>query len=277
MDCRKWREKYSTDCRLKYNSLATQKNYTSCVVQFLNFFEKKYREPKEIPTQDIKDWLLMATTINTRKHRLCAIKSFYKITLGMPAKIDRIPFPLAEKKLPIVLSKDEVNSMFKACENMKHKAVLAVLYSAGLRVSELINLKWQHLDRARGVINIIHAKGNKDRQVPLPASLIRVLEEYYLSYKSKVYVFNGQVDPQYSQQSVLQVVKQLAHKAGINKKVWTHLLRHCAFTHMVEAGTDINLIQVLAGHSSPKTTRIYTHLSHNLISRIPSPLSELNL
>jgi site-specific recombinase XerD len=128
------------------------------------------------------------------------------------------------------------------------------------------------------IINIIQAKGNKDRQVMLSENLVPLLEKYWHEYKSKEYVFNGQTALQYTDRSVLEVVKQLAKKAGIeNKRVYTHLIRHCAFTHMVEAGTDINLIQKLAGHSNVKTTLVYTHISHNLISNIPSPLNNIQL
>ncbi len=279
MDCRKWVDRYSTDCKLKYNSESTRGNYTSCVIGFLNNFNH-YREPKEIPTQEIKEWLLKFNTINTRKHNLCAVKSFYQLTVGMPNKIDKIPYPKSDKKLPIVLSQEEVQAMFTACINTKHKVILALLYSCGLRVSELINLKWSHIDRSRMIINIIQAKGNKDRQVMLTPELLPLLEKYWHEYKPKEYILNGQFPEkqlQYTDRSVGEVIKQLAHKAGINKRVYTHLMRHCTFTHMVENGTDINLIQKLAGHSNVKTTSIYTHISHNLISKIQSPLSSIKL
>jgi integrase/recombinase XerD len=276
MDIRKWSEKYSTDIRLKYASKNTQENYASCVSVFLNRF-KDYREPKEIPIDEIKKWLLEAKTINTRKHRLCALNSFYKITVGMPCKIKKIPYPKSEKKLPIVLSQNEVQKMFDACENIKHKVILSILYACGLRVSELINLKWSHIDRSRMIINIVAGKGNKDRQVMLPVNLIALLEKYYREYKPKEYVLNGQTSLQYSDRSVLQVVKQLADKARINKRVYTHLMRHCSFTHLCEAGTDINLIQKLAGHNNVKTTMMYTHISDSLISKLTSPISNIRL
>jgi len=277
MDNRKWMDRYSTDCALKYNSNATKKNYISCVGLFLTYFSDKYREPKEIPTDEIKKWLLTASTINTRKHRLCAVKSFYQLTVGMPAKIDKIPFPKSEKKLPIVLSQAEIQAMFDVCHNLKHKVIFSLLYSAGLRVSELLNLKWAHIDRSRMVINILAAKGNKDRQVMLASCLIPLLEKYWLEFKSKEYVLNGQFRLQYSAASVRQVVKQLAAAAGIKKDVWTHLIRHCSFTHMVESGVDLSLIQRIAGHSNVKTTAIYTHISHNLISKINSPINAIAL
>lgn len=276
MDCRKWIERYSIDCNLKYSSEQTRKNYKSCVSQFLHNFHN-YREPKEIPTQEIKEWLLFAKTINTRKHRLCAVNSFYQLTVGMPSKIGRIPYPRSEKKLPIVLSQAEVQKMFDVCGNAKHRVVLGLLYSCGLRVSELINLKWSHIDRSRMVINIIQAKGFKDRQVMLTESLIPLLEKYYREYKSKEYVLNGQSSLQYSAKSVGEVIKQLAGKAGINKRVYTHLMRHNCFTHMVENGIDLSIIQRLAGHNNIKTTSIYCHISHNIISKIQSPLNQIRL
>lgn len=277
MNLEKWINRYKTDVAMKYNSDATKENYTSGVKSFLVRFDN-YSEPKEIPTQDIKEYLLNFKTINTRKHNICAIKSFYKLTVGMPNKIDKIPYPKSDKKLPVVLSVDEIQRMFDVCENKKHKAILALLYSCGLRVSELIDLKWSHIDRSRMIINIIQAKGNRDRQVPLSNNLIKVLEDYYKEYKSVEYVFNGQKSLQYTDRSVGEVIKQLAMKAGIcNKKVYTHLIRHCSATHSLESGVDISIIQKILGHSKPSTTQIYTHISHNLISRVNTPLSQIKL
>lgn len=276
MNIRKYYDDYSRDIQLVYNSEATRKNYKSQIWVFLNQFKDEV-EPKSISNDKIKDWLLQAQTINTRKHRLCALNSFYKITIGMPSKIQKIPYPKAEKKLPIVLSQEEVQKMFSACENTKHKLILSLLYSCGLRVSELINLKWSSIDRSRMIINIVGGKGNKDRQVMLDPNLIPLLEKYYYEYKTKNYILGGQFSDQYSSTSVNQVVKQLAEKAGINKRVYTHLMRHNCFTHLVEAGTDINIIQKLAGHSNVKSTLLYTHISHNIISKIKSPLQSINL
>lgn len=278
MENRKWIERYSTDCALKYSSERTRENYISNVKTFLNQFIS-FREPKEIPTQRIKDWLLTFEG-NTRKNKICAVKSFYQLTVGMPNKIDKIPYPKKSRKLPIVLSQAEVQKMFDVCDNIKHKVILSLLYSAGLRVSELLNLKWSHIDRSRMIINIIAAKGNKDRQVMLDSSLIPLLTNYWNGYKSKEYVLNGQFpdkELRYSDRSVLNVIKQLADKAGLDKRVYTHLMRHCSFTHMVEEGTDLALVQKLAGHNNIKTTMIYTHISHNMISKIKSPLRNITI
>lgn len=154
MDFTRWHQRYCTDSRLKYPSVKTQENYQSSVGTFLKYFEKE-ADPQHIKTEQIKEWLLTFQTINTRNHKLCAVKSFYELTVGMPLKLDKIPYSKKDKKLPIVLSVEEIQRMFTACENLKHKVILALLYSAGLRVSELINLKWTHIDRSRMIINVV--------------------------------------------------------------------------------------------------------------------------
>lgn len=254
-------------------------NYCSNFAGFLSHFEKMgVTHPDRINANMIIEFLSKFKEPATHTGYHSAIKIYYeKVAHVGIEKFKYIERPKRNKKLPIVLSVDEIQRMFDVCDNLKHKVILALLYSCGLRVSELINLKWQHIDRSRMIINIIQAKGNKDRQVMLTDSLIPLLENYYREYKSKEYVLNGQSSLQYSDRSVGEVIKQLATKAGINKRVYTHLMRHCSFTHMVENGLDIHLIQRLAGHSSPKTTAIYTHISHNLISKIQSPLSNISI
>lgn len=277
MNIGKYIAMYSEDLRLKNYSERTILNYCSQVKCFLEYFDDKATKPSEISERQIKEWLLLAKSVNGRKHRISAVKLFYKLTGKQPLKFKYIEYPRSEKKLPVVLSQDEIQRMFNVCNNLKHKVILSLLYSAGLRVSELLNLKWAHIDRSRMIINILAAKGNKDRQVMLSPNLIPLLEKYWMEFKPKEFVLNGQFGLQYSSTSVLQVIKQLAAAAAIKKDVWTHLIRHCSFTHLLESGTDISLIQKLAGHSSPKTTQIYTHISHNLISRINSPIAAINI
>jgi site-specific recombinase XerD len=253
----------------------TIKNYINCIKVFFEWSKKDH--PKNINESDIKLFLGKFHEVNTQKSYHSAIKKFYTICLNQKNKFKYIPYAKKSDKLPIVLSQSEIQRMFDVCDNLKHKTILAVLYSTGIRVSELLNLKWKHIDRSRMVINIIAGKGKKDRQVPLNNQLITILEKYYKQYRTREYVFAGQKDERYSERSVGEVVKQLSEKAGINKRVYTHLIRHCSFTHMVEEGTDINIIQKIAGHSNVKTTHIYTHISHNIISKINSPLKNIQL
>lgn len=277
MNIGKYLQLYSEDLKVKEYSKNTIDNYTSQVKLFLQHFEPVATKPSEISERQIKGWLLEAKTINSRKHRISAVKLFYELTGKQPLKFKSIQYPRPEKKLPVVLSQEEVQRMFSACDNLKHKVILTLLYACGLRVSELINLQWKHIDRSRMIINIIAAKGKKDRQVMLPESIIPLLTDYYRVYKSDTYILNGQFGMQYSATSVNEVVKQLAAKAGINKRVYTHLMRHCSFTHMVEAGTDISLIQKIAGHNNVKTTMRYTHISSNIISKVQSPIQNISL
>lgn len=267
---------FEQEMKRRNYSLQTVNNYVSCLRKF--FAQSAKDHPKNINEQDIKEYLSKFDEPNTQRANHSAIKKFYEICLGQKNKFKYIPYCRKSNKLPLVLSVDEIQSMFKVCDNLKHKAILAILYSCGLRVSELINLKWAHIDRSRMIVNVIQAKGKKDRQVALTPSLIPLLEKYYFQYKSKEYVLNGQNGVlQYSARSVGEVIKQLADKAGIKKRVYVHLIRHCTFTHLVEMGTDIALIQKLAGHSNIKTTNIYCHISDSLISKIQSPLSQIRI
>lgn len=257
---------------------ATIKNYVSCTECFLRYFDGKVTEPIKVNESQIRQYLLGFKTHNTQRSNHSAIKCFFTYTLKQPNKFKYIEYCKRDRKLPIVLSTDEIQKLFDACTNIKHKAILALLYSAGLRVSEVINLKITHIDSSRMVINIINAKGGKDRQVMLNQSVLELLRNYYKAYRPKEYLFNGQNALQYTSRSINEFLKMYALKSGIdNKRVYAHLLRHTSFTHMVENGTDINLIQKLAGHSSVKTTMLYTHISHNLISSIQSPISAIKL
>ena len=271
-------EQYRKDLQLKNYAETSIENYVSQVKLFLWEHDKLFTDASRINETAIKDWLLKSNSVNGRKHRISALKLFYRLTIKQPMKLKYIEYPRSEKKLPIVLSQREIQKMFDVCENTKHKVILALLYSCGLRISELINLKWEHIDRSRMIINIILAKGNKDRQVMLSENLIPLLEKYYREYHSVGYVLNGQGDlAQYSKKSVAEVLKQLATKAGISKRIYPHLIRHCTGTHLVENGTDINLIQKIFGHNSARTTALYTHISHNIISRINSPLNSIRI
>jgi site-specific recombinase XerD len=250
-------------------------NYSSCIDVFLSKINKDH--PKNINEQNIKDFLTNCIKANTQRNYHSAIKLFYDICLNQKQKFKNIPYTRIDKNIPIILSVDEIQKMFDVCENKKHRLILALLYSCSLRVSELINLKWENVDRSRMIIYILNAKGGRDRQVGLNDTLIKLMEEYYKLFKTKTFIFSGQFGEQYSDRSVGQVVKQLANKAGINKRVYTHLIRHCSASHLLDNGVDINLIQRILGHSSVKTTSIYLHTSHATISKIQSPLNAIKL
>jgi site-specific recombinase XerD len=254
------------------------KNYCSCIEVFLKAFDNIETEPIKINEQQIKTYLSKFKEHNTQRANHSAIKCFYHYCLNQPNKFKYIEYCKRSRKLPIVLSQDEIQRLFTACINTKHKAIISLLYSAGLRVSEVINLKITSVDSGRMVINILDAKGGKDRQVMLDKNVLELLRKYFTEYKPKEYLFNGQFSNQYSSRSINEFLKTYATKANIdNKRIYAHLMRHTSFTHMVENGTDINLIQRLAGHSSVKTTNLYLHTSHTLINKIVSPISNIKI
>ncbi|MDD5152085.1 MAG: tyrosine-type recombinase/integrase, partial [Flavobacterium sp.] len=177
---------------------------------------------------------------------------------------------------PNVLSKEEIKLILNAHSNIKHKAMLSMIYSCGLRRSELLHLRFSDIDSNRNIVLLKNAKGKKDRIAPLSPKILKMLREYYKDYKPAVWLFEGQIKgEQYSEKSLQSVLKQALQKTGITKPVTLHWLRHSYATHLLESGTDLRYIQELLGHSSSKTTEIYTHVSTKSIQQIKSPFDDL--
>jgi len=259
-------------------STATMRNYCNAFTQFLKHFD--YKNPEEITQIEIIGLLgklmengLSASTGHTMVN---AVQFYYNQVLGKKDFEIKLPRPKSEKKLPIVLTMDECLSLFKVVDNPKHKLLLLIGYGAGLRVSEIVNLKWSDILFNEHKIHIKNAKGMKDRMVMLPFSIIKTLEVYKQTYNGKHYVFEGQFAGEpYSTRSAQEVIKSALIKSGLEKKATMHTLRHSFATHLLESGTDIRYIQQFLGHSSIKTTTIYTHLTKNAVDKIESPLDKL--
>jgi integrase/recombinase XerD len=205
-----------------------------------------------------------------------AIKLFYRNRFNRTMEVDFIQRPRREKRLPNVLSKLEVKSILESPINLKHRAMLSIIYACGLRRSELLNLTLKDVLSDRHLLFIRQSKGKKDRMLPISDKLISMLREYYRAYKPKTWLFEGQnPGEQYSERSLQLVLNQALNKARINKPVTLHWLRHSYATHLLENGTDLRYIQELLGHSSSKTTEIYTHVSTHSIQKIKSPFDDL--
>jgi len=197
---------------------------------------------------------------------------------GLRVETDMLERPRREKKLPNVLSKQEVQLLLQHTKNVKHKTMLSFVYACGLRIGELINLRISDIDFDRKTIHIKLSKGYKDRVIGLPQIIESMLKQYFKLYRPKTFVIEGDHPGKiYSSRSAQQVLKKSVTLAGITKPVTMHWLRHSYATHLLEAGTDTRYIQVLLGHSSIKTTEIYTHVSTNQIKNIPSPLDDLDI
>lgn len=207
---------------------------------------------------------------------ISSLKTYFRKLHNRKLEIEKIERPRREHKLPNVLSKEEVKKILEVPANIKHRAMLSLIYACGLRRGELINLKLGDVDSKRKLLIIRQAKGRKDRVVGMPESLIELLREYYKKEKPQVWLFEGYAAGKpYSAESLSNVLKTCCKKAKIKKTVTLHWLRHSYGTHLLESGTDLRIIQELMGHKSSKTTEIYTHVSTKSIQQVKSPFEDL--
>ena len=267
MNIPKYVEMYRNDLRLKNYSDNTIKNYSCQVEVFLKHFDTQFTEPSKINEQSIKNWLLQFKTRNAMCHAISALKLFYTKTIKQPLKFKYIEYPRSEKKLPQIIEKEYLLEKIAKIQNKKHKAIISLAYSTGMRVSEVCNLLISDIDSKRMIITIRQSKGRKDRIVALSEKILEILREYFKEYKPKEYLVNGQFELKYSHRSCNQIVKQY-----LGKEYHFHQLRHSNATALLEAGTDIRIIQKHLGHASSKTTEIYTHVSTATLQSMPLPI-----
>lgn len=258
----------------KRYSPSTIKTYTEALRSFLIFHKGK--TVASISNADIitfnNDFILKNKLSSSYQNQMVnAIKLYFKTVRETIIDIEKIHRPKSEKRLPNVLSKEEVLQIIAITTNLKHKTLLALIYSAGLRISEALSMKATDIDSVRMLIHVKNAKGKKDRYTLLSSKVLLLLREYYSIYKPTDYLFQGQYGGPYSSRSAQTVLQEAARKAGILKHISLHTLRHSFATHLLESGTDLRYIQELLGHSSPKTTMIYTHVTSNSFKKITNP------
>jgi len=204
-----------------------------------------------------------------------ALKLYLKHFGHSQISLDQIHRPRRSMRLPHVLSRQEVKRILEALGNRKHRAMLSLIYACGLRRSEVLNLKLTDVQSDRGLLFVAHSKGDKDRVVPLSPKLLGQLREYYLDYRPAEFLFEGQGGGKYAPKSLQLVFQKALEKAGIRKPATLHWLRHSYATHLLESGTDIRYIQELLGHSSSRTTELYTHVSNRELKQIRSSFDDL--
>ena len=267
---------YLKSIRYAENTIGT---YSDAVKIFFRFFNDRSIESLE--ANDITFFnnnyiLKYGYSASYQNQVVNAIKLFFRVVKNTKMEIEAIERPRREHRLPNVLSKEEVKAILNAHNNLKHKIMLSLIYSCGLRRSELLNLKPMDIDSQRNIIVIRQSKGKKDRIVPLSPKILEMLRVYYVTFKPKTWLFEGQTEnEQYSEKSLQNVLKQSLAKCNITKPVTLHWLRHSFATHLLESGTDLRYIQELLGHSSSKTTELYTHVSTKNIQNIVSPFDNL--
>lgn len=219
----------------------------------------------------------MQSATSTLNQAINALKFYYGSMLKKKF-IYEVKRPCKDKKLPVVLSKEGFAKILSSVDNIKHKAILMLVYSAGLRVGEVVRLKPEDIDSKRMLIHIRGAKSRKDRYSLLSETALESLRKYWKQYKPVKWLFEGFRDGRYlSTRTVQAIFEQAKEKAGIEKDVTVHSLRHSFATHLLEGGTDLRYIQELLGHTHSKTTEIYTHVSTKSLEKIVSPIDTLNL
>lgn len=258
-------------------SKQTIKSYSSALKLFLEFVEILNLD--QITEKEIQDYLYYCKnkknySFSAMKQAIASIRYLYlKVLLKPPPQSLSIELR-KPNQLPIVLSKKNVVKLINATSNLKHKTILLLIYSAGLRLGELLNLKLGDIDSETMKIHIRQSKGKKDRYIMLSENVLNLLREYYKLYKPKDYIIEGQKGGKYSPKSVQNIFKAALKKAGIKKKATVLTLRHSFATHLLDEGTDIRYIQELLGHRKLETTQIYTHVSSHLINKIKSPADD---
>ena len=281
--------KYTNWMEVKRYSKSTIESYTNALLVFFSYHNQKNVE--QINNQDVMDFnthyvLKKNLSATYQSQFINALKLFYQTVKNHKIDIEKLIRPQHGHKLPKVISEEEVAAIINACQNLKHKTMLSLIYSAGLRRGELLSLLKTDIDSKRMIITIRNAKGMKDRNVPLSPVVLTMLRNYYVEFKPEKYLFEGQYGGQYGKRSLELVLKKAVELAQIKKNVNLHMLRHSYATHLLEAGTNLRHIQELLGHKSPTTTQIYTHVSTEQLGKIiqtlrsaleTSPLDKLKL
>ena len=271
-------EEYTNLLIRKRYSANTVKVYTSMFQAFMNYYPDKNLD--DITENDVKkyqDYLIKSkkVSISTQNQAINSIKFYYEKVKGGEKMDLRIERPFKEKILPEIISEHEVLKLLKATHNLKHKAIITMLYSSGLRRSELINLRLKDIDYYKRIIFVRGGKGRKDRTTLLADNTVLILRKYIDIYRPNYWLFEGAKRKQYSPTSVAAILKSASKKADLNKMVRPHMLRHSFATHLLEQGVDLRYIQSLLGHGSAKTTEIYTQVRSHSLAKIKSPFDVL--
>lgn len=273
------RRRMIDDMTIRNLSPATQRSYLHAVAKFSRHFG---RAPDTLGLGEVRDFQvhLVAKGVSwgALNQTVCALRFFYGVTLGEPTVPERIPYARTPRKLPVILSADEVVRFLEAVSSLKSRAALTTAYAAGLRASEVAGLMIADIDSARGVIRVRHGKGAKDRDVMLSTQLLGILRAYWRLARPQRFLFPGRDENRPISPTVLHAAcRSAVEAAGLSKRVTLHTLRHSFATHLLENGADIRVIQALLGHSNLSSTARYTHVAAHIIRATPSPLDRLTL
>jgi len=272
------RQRMYEDMQIRNLSKNTQKRYVDRVAAFAKYYR---RSPEDLGLEEIRLYQLYLlnekkVSSSTLNVTVCALRFLYKITLRQEWDVERIPHARREKKLPVVLSPQEVVQFLGAVKSKKYRCMLVIAYSAGLRISEVTRLKLKDIDSKRMSIRVEQGKGHKDRYVMLSPNLLTLLREYWKAYRPSDWLFPGSLPDRPIAPGTVRTVCRYANLAsGLNKHVTPHTMRHCFATHLLEAGEDLRKIQLLLGHRSMASTSLYTHIAIHDMHHTKSPFDSL--
>jgi site-specific recombinase XerD len=277
IDMGKFQDLMDRELRIRGLAESTRQSYLEKMRCFVRHF---MRPPDELTVEDVKQYQLFLTkerrvSWSTFNVHVCAIR-FYRHVLPVTWEVDHIPYQKTGRRLPVVLSSEEVVALLDAATDLKHRAILMALYSGGLRASEAMHLRLEDIDSKRMMIRVAQGKGRKDRYVMLSEKLLATLRQYWSECRPDPWLFPGQ-DPSrpLTRESIAKLFARARHKAGIGKHVYPHTLRHSFATHLLERGVNIRVIQRLLGHRSLRSTEIYTHVAESYVRDTKSPLDDL--
>ena len=274
----KLQDRMDRELRIRGYAENTRKSYIEKMRCFARFSR---RSPDELTAEDVKQYQLFLTKVkrvswSTFNVHVCAIRFFYREVLRVEWNVEHIPYQKRGRKLPVILSGEEICALLDTTTNLKHRALLMAIYSAGLRPSEAVHLRLPDIDSGRMMIRVDQGKGRKDRYVMLSERLLLTLRRYWREYQPALWLFSGQ-DPSrpLTHGSVEKLFARAKNRAGIQKRVSPHSLRHSFATHLLERGVNIRMIQRLLGHRSLRSTEIYTHVAESYVRDTRSPLDDL--
>lgn len=272
------RQRMIQDLKIRNYAPGTIDQYVRHVAAFARYF---HRSPEQLGPDEIRAYQVYLVeerkfSLTVLRQAVSGLRFFYTYTLRKPFPIEYIPYPRTEKKLPVVLSREEIAHLLESTDSVKHSTILATLYAVGLRVSEVAKLRPEDIDSDRMMLHVRQGKGRKDRYVPLSPALLQKLRHYWKLYRPQTWLFPGQhLARPMSIITIAAIVRKACQRVDIKKKVTPHTLRHTYATHQLENGVDVRVIQKLLGHVRLETTAIYTHVATTTLQGVGSPLDLL--
>jgi site-specific recombinase XerD len=265
------------DLEIRKYAPPTVRRYLGVVAQLARHYK---RSPDQLTPEDVRKYLILLVgrkaSTSLLKQVVCAVRFLFRVTLGRDFPTRLIPFPRTQRRLPVILTRENVVALLTALTNLKHRALLTTAYATGARVSELAHLQVTDIDSERMVVRFRQGKGGKDREVPMPEELLELLREYWKAYRPRPWLFPGQqADRPISKDAVEKACEKACRKARLTKHATPHSLRHAFATHLLEAGESLRAVQEFLGHNSLRTTQRYTHVTPEAVHAVRRRLGNL--